>query len=70
MSAHTITPFHGATATGLGAVPRQSFGVGDAMRAVRVFVATAFDVAVFGEYAEEAGVYRGPFPAPRASRGD
>jgi hypothetical protein len=30
--------------------------VGDALRALKVFVSTAFGVAVLGEYAQEAGV--------------
>ncbi|WP_406400286.1 hypothetical protein [Streptomyces uncialis] len=30
--------------------------LGDALRAVKVFVSTAFGVAVLGEYTEEAGV--------------
>jgi hypothetical protein len=79
MSAHTLTPSHGATASGVGAFPHQSYRVGGALRAVRVFVTTAFDVAVLGEYAEEAGVRgRDAVPAsrtptaphtPRAPRG-
>ncbi|WP_189928856.1 hypothetical protein [Streptomyces sulfonofaciens] len=32
--------------------------LGDALRAVRVYVASAFEVAVLGEYLEEAGVLR------------
>ncbi|MGQ4514471.1 hypothetical protein [Streptomyces sp. DW26H14] len=69
MSAHTLTPSHGATASGVGAFPHQSYRVGGALRAVRVFVATAFDVAVLGEYAEEAGVrVRNAVPAPRTPR--
>ncbi|MFF2011822.1 hypothetical protein ACFVWY_22455 [Streptomyces sp. NPDC058195] len=43
-------PAHGATAaTG----HLRTHRVGDAVRAVRVFVRAAFDVAVLGEYAEE-----------------
>ncbi|MBP0461696.1 hypothetical protein [Streptomyces montanisoli] len=68
MSSHTITPPHGATATGAGAVPRQSYTVGDAMRALQVFVSTAFNVAVLGEYADDAGVQRRQVPTPRGPR--
>ncbi|MFE4449980.1 hypothetical protein [Streptomyces sp. NPDC056796] len=53
LNPHRTGPAHGATAaTG------QSSGhpVGNAVRAVSVFVRTAFGVAVLGEYAEEAGV--------------
>jgi hypothetical protein len=32
--------------------------LGDALRAVKVFASTAFDVLVLGEYGEEAGVRR------------
>ncbi|MEZ3177191.1 hypothetical protein KYY02_00240 [Streptomyces pimonensis] len=32
--------------------------LGDALRAVRVFLGAAFDVIVLGEYGEEAGVRR------------
>lgn len=46
-------PAHGATAaTG----HHRSHRVGDAARAVKVFVTAAFGVVVLGEYAEEAGV--------------
>lgn len=72
MSTGTFTPSHGATATGVGAAPhsRHPFPhpVGDALRAVRVFVTAAFNVAVLGEYAEEAGVgprYPRRVPPPR-----
>ncbi|MFI8001697.1 hypothetical protein [Streptomyces sp. NPDC086010] len=48
-------PAHGATAaTGH---PR-GHRVGNAVRAVAVYVRAAFGVAVLGEYAEEAGVVR------------
>lgn len=48
-------PAHGATAaTGH---PR-GHRVGNAVRAVSVYVRAAFGVAVLGEYAEEAGVVR------------
>ncbi|WP_432054718.1 hypothetical protein [Streptomyces sp. bgisy022] len=32
--------------------------LGDALRAVRVFLGTAFEVVLLGEYSEEAGVRR------------
>jgi hypothetical protein len=73
MSTDTVTPPHGATAAGVGAVPhsRHPFPhpVGDTLRAVRVFAAAAFNVAVLGEYAEEAGVmprHLRQVPAPRS----
>ncbi|WP_327176425.1 hypothetical protein OG599_14695 [Streptomyces sp. NBC_01335] len=48
-------PAHGATAaTGH---PR-SHPLGDALRAVRVYVTTAVDVAVRGEYAVGSGIHR------------
>ncbi|MGC5343079.1 hypothetical protein ACPXCE_16135 [Streptomyces sp. DT24] len=61
MSTVTLDPrrtgsAHGATAT---AGHPHSHRVGDALRAVKVFVSTAFGVVVLGEYAEEAGVRRG-----------
>ncbi|MFE7751779.1 hypothetical protein [Streptomyces sp. NPDC057428] len=48
-------PAHGASAV-TGQHGRHP--VGDAVRAVSVFVRAAFGVAVLGEYAEEAGVVR------------
>jgi hypothetical protein len=60
MSTATIHPAtqpgRGATAT--GAAPHHTHRFGDALRAVKVFLATAFGVAVLGEYSEEAGVRR------------
>ncbi|MFJ9804015.1 hypothetical protein [Streptomyces wuyuanensis] len=60
MSAATFTPAsragRGATAT--GAQAHHTHRLGDALRAVRVFVSTAFGVVVLGEYSEEAGVRR------------
>ncbi|MFF3393002.1 hypothetical protein ACFYW1_18995 [Streptomyces sp. NPDC002669] len=48
-------PAHGATAvTG----HHRTHRVGDAARAVKVFVRAAFGVVVLGEYAEEAGIRR------------
>ncbi|MET9590674.1 hypothetical protein ABZY45_06865 [Streptomyces sp. NPDC006516] len=48
-------PAHGATAA---SGHPHSHRTGDAVRAVSVFVRTAFGVAVLGEYAEEAGLVR------------
>ncbi|MEV4971245.1 hypothetical protein [Streptomyces scopuliridis] len=64
MSTATYTPAHaphgsplpGATAT--GSVPHPAHHLGNALRAVKVFVSAAFNVAVLGEYAEEAGIKR------------
>ncbi|MEW1724927.1 hypothetical protein [Streptomyces sp. NPDC093109] len=56
MTTATFTPAPAATATGSAASP--SHPVGNALRAVRVFLATAFNVAVMGEYSEEAGIKR------------
>ncbi|WP_046508930.1 hypothetical protein [Streptomyces odonnellii] len=55
---------HGAPpgATASGAAPHPAHHVGNALRAVKVFVSTAFRVAVLGEYAEEAGIRRRPTP--------
>ncbi|MFE9887859.1 hypothetical protein [Streptomyces scopuliridis] len=50
------SPLPGATAT--GSVPHHAYYVGNALRAVKVYVSAAFRVAVLGEYAEEAGVKR------------
>ncbi|MDG9681172.1 hypothetical protein QC334_00215 [Streptomyces sp. DH18] len=46
-------PAHGATAVTGHHRPHR---VGDAVRAMKVFVTAAFGVVVLGEYAEEAGV--------------
>ncbi|MFE3601915.1 hypothetical protein ACFXP3_20225 [Streptomyces sp. NPDC059096] len=64
MSTATFTPIHaphgaplpGATAT--GSVPHPGHPVGNALRAAKVFLTAAFNVAVMGEYAEEAGIKR------------
>lgn len=48
-------PAHGATAVTGHHRPHR---LGDAVRAVKVFVTTAFSVVVLGEYAEGAGVRR------------
>ncbi|MFD3488225.1 hypothetical protein [Streptomyces sp. NPDC058665] len=59
-SAHVGPPRSGATA--LGSAPHSGqhapHRVGNAVRAVKVFVTAAFSVAVLGEYGEEAGILR------------
>ncbi|MEV8597989.1 hypothetical protein [Streptomyces sp. NPDC052012] len=60
MSAATIHP---ATPPGRpsGATPLQGDHrhlLGNALRAVKVFLGAAFDVVILGEYGEEAGVRR------------
>ncbi|MBD0840298.1 MULTISPECIES: hypothetical protein [unclassified Streptomyces] len=59
MSAATINPAPGRPASGASPVlGSHHHRLGDAVRAIRVFVGAAFDVVVLGEYAEEAGVRR------------
>ncbi|MEV5851222.1 MULTISPECIES: hypothetical protein [Streptomyces] len=53
LNARRTGPAHGATAATGHHRPHR---VGDAVRAVKVFVTAAFGVVVLGEYAEEAGV--------------
>ncbi|QIY71787.1 hypothetical protein HEP84_24115 [Streptomyces sp. RLB1-33] len=63
MSAATFTPgpsrrgpaARGATAFSVG---HHRHRVGDALRAVKVYVGAAFGVVLLGEYEEEAGVRR------------
>ncbi|MEU3983059.1 hypothetical protein AB0F77_23740 [Streptomyces sp. NPDC026672] len=59
MSAATIHPVparaNGATAVD-ATVPHHRLG--DALRAVKVFLGAAFRVVILGEYGEEAGVRR------------
>ncbi|MEV0777197.1 hypothetical protein ACIBLA_22160 [Streptomyces sp. NPDC050433] len=59
-SAHVGPPQSGATALGSAphSGPHSPHRLGDALRAVKVFVAAAFSVAVLGEYGEEAGIMR------------
>jgi hypothetical protein len=62
MSAATFSPVpdrHGPPpgATALDAGHHRHW-IGDALRAIKVFVGAAFEVVVLGEYAEEAGVHR------------
>ncbi|GAB7109229.1 hypothetical protein [Streptomyces phaeofaciens] len=58
MSAATLNPAPGrpSGATPLSGAHRHRLG--DALRAVKVFVGAAFDVVILGEYGEEAGVRR------------
>ncbi|WP_046730933.1 hypothetical protein [Streptomyces humi] len=58
MSAATINPAPSRPpgATAVDGVPHHRLG--DALRAVKVFVTAAFSVAVLGEYGEEAGIRR------------
>jgi hypothetical protein len=64
MSAATFPPSgapHGAPpsgATATGSVPHPAHHLGNALRAVKVFVTTAFSVAILGEYSEEADTKR------------
>ncbi|MFF6806319.1 MULTISPECIES: hypothetical protein [unclassified Streptomyces] len=60
MSAATLTPAPGrpSGATPLSDLNPHRHRLGDALRAVKVFVGAAFDVLVLGEYREEAGVRR------------
>ncbi|MEU6575583.1 hypothetical protein [Streptomyces sp. NPDC046805] len=57
MGAATIAPFHGlpAGATALDGVHHHLLG--NALRAIKVFVCAAFDVVILGEYGEEVGVH-------------
>ncbi|WP_333778988.1 hypothetical protein [Streptomyces sp. IBSBF 3136] len=59
MSAATIHPSPVRPPSGATAVdgPHRHF-LGDALRAVKVFVEAAFGVVILGEYGEEAGVRR------------
>ncbi|MFI9806529.1 hypothetical protein ACIHEJ_19595 [Streptomyces sp. NPDC052301] len=59
MSAATISPAPVRPPTGATAVdgPHHHF-VGNALRAVKVFVEAAFSVVILGEYGEEAGIRR------------
>lgn len=60
MSAATVNPTTPPVRP-TGATPVQGshpHRLGDALRAVKVFLGAAFDVILLGEYAEEAGVRR------------
>ncbi|MFF7982194.1 hypothetical protein ACFZDK_24215 [Streptomyces sp. NPDC007901] len=58
MSAATITPAPSRPpgATAVDGVPHHRLG--DALRAVKVFVGAAVSVVLLGEYGEEAGIHR------------
>ncbi|MFE2068474.1 hypothetical protein ACFXDH_39910 [Streptomyces sp. NPDC059467] len=58
MSAATITPAPSRPpgATAVDGVPTHRLG--DALRAVKVFVGAAFSVVILGEYGEETGIHR------------
>ncbi|MEU6366361.1 hypothetical protein ABZ876_11505 [Streptomyces sp. NPDC046931] len=58
MSAVTFTPARHGPPSGATALDEQHrrHVVGDALRAVKVFLGAAIDVVVLGEYGEEAGV--------------
>ncbi|MFD3585952.1 hypothetical protein [Streptomyces sp. NPDC058683] len=60
MSAATIHPVPSGPpgATALDGVPHSQHRLGDALRAVKVFVGAAFSVVILGEYGEEAGIRR------------
>lgn len=60
MSAATVHPT-GPPVRPSGATPVEGshpHRVGDALRAVKVFLGAAFDVILLGEYGQEAGVRR------------
>ncbi|MFJ5103039.1 hypothetical protein [Streptomyces sp. NPDC088554] len=56
MSTAAFTSAPGPSVTGSDSYPGHP--VGNALRAVKVFLSTAFSVAVLGEYSEEAGIKR------------
>jgi hypothetical protein len=58
MSAGTFTPARHGPPSGATAVDgnRHRRRLGDAVRAVKVFLGAAIDVVLLGEYGEEAGV--------------
>jgi hypothetical protein len=62
MSAATFPSRHGppSGATALDSDHHHRHRIGDALRAVKVFVGAAIDVVLFGEYGEEAGIRRRP----------
>ncbi|MFD3519353.1 hypothetical protein [Streptomyces sp. NPDC058653] len=59
-SVHVGPAYSGATALGSAphSGPHAPHPVGNALRAVKVFVTAAFSVAVLGEYGEDAGILR------------
>ncbi|MFK4145842.1 hypothetical protein [Streptomyces sp. NPDC004065] len=59
MSAATIHPAHTPRPAGATAVRgTHHHRLGDALRAVKVFVSAAFDVVILGEYGEEVHIRR------------
>ncbi|MFE9355920.1 hypothetical protein [Streptomyces olivaceoviridis] len=60
MSAASITPAPVRPPSGATAVdgPHHHHLLGNALRAVKVFLEAAFSVAILGEYGEEAGIHR------------
>ncbi len=58
MSAVTFSPAHPGPPSGATAIDgdHHRHRLGDALRAVKVFLGAAIDVVLFGEYGEEAGV--------------
>ncbi|MEV7426315.1 MULTISPECIES: hypothetical protein [unclassified Streptomyces] len=60
MTTATFTPASAAPATAAAtdSAAHPAHPVGNALRAVRVFLSTAFSVAVMGEFREEAGIKR------------
>ncbi|MEV7615816.1 hypothetical protein [Streptomyces sp. NPDC089799] len=60
MSTATLTPNQGARPSGATALSEShpKHRLGSLLRAAKVFTASAFSVALLGEYGEEAGVIR------------
>ncbi|MGV9255589.1 hypothetical protein [Streptomyces sp. NPDC003697] len=56
MSAATTPPSSARPAGATAVQGDHRHRLGDALRAVKVFVGAAFDVVILGEYGEEAGV--------------
>ncbi|GAA2483732.1 hypothetical protein [Streptomyces gobitricini] len=54
----TTSLHHASGATALGTARHPAHRLGNALRAIKVFAEAAFEVAVLGEFAEEAGVRR------------
>ncbi|WP_196218158.1 hypothetical protein [Streptomyces blattellae] len=59
MSAATFTPAPGRASGATALTPsHHRHRLGEALRAIKVYAGAAFDVIIFGEYGEEAGVRR------------
>ncbi|MFI5686696.1 hypothetical protein [Streptomyces sp. NPDC051636] len=58
MSAATITPVPARPAGATAVEGVHHHPLGDALRAVKVFVSAAFRVVILGEYGEETGIHR------------